>query len=123
MLEADGPSQRKSVVKTKSALETVFLSPFRPGAPHIVELGPVRIEKTGPHPVPPLSNRVEVARRPSRKQHSRDIRITHCAHFGPPSIAGQLSDATDRHKLRPSAEGSILPRLISHQVLVWAYPP
>jgi hypothetical protein len=56
----------------RSALPPVLLTPFRAGAPHIVQLGPVRI----PQPAPPPRDGVQGARRPmGRTQHSRDIRI------------------------------------------------
>ena len=54
----------------------VLRSPFRAGAAHVVQLGPVRVEQRGPQPAPPPHDHVQTTPlRRGRKQHSRDIRI------------------------------------------------
>src|SRR6476620_11059834 len=64
-------------------------SPFWTGATHVVQLRPIRI---GREPAPSPSRRAEdPPRSRAREQHSRDIRVCECTHFGPPWVAASIA--------------------------------
>src|SRR6478609_1838387 len=66
-------------------------SPFWTGATHVVQLRPIRIQQRGREPAPSPSRRAEDPRSRAREQHSRDIRVCECTHFGPPWVAASIA--------------------------------
>src|SRR5438552_4067427 len=66
--------------------------PFWTGATHVVQLRPIRIEQRGREPAPSPSRRAEdPPRSRAREQHSRDMRVCECTHFGPPWVAASIA--------------------------------
>src|SRR5215471_18167382 len=67
-------------------------SPFWTGAAHVVQLRPIRIEQRGREPVPSPSRCTEdPPRSRAREQHSRNIRVCECSHFGSPWMAASIA--------------------------------
>src|SRR6516165_9454175 len=63
--------------------DRMLRSPLWTGATHVVQLRPIRIEQRGREPAPSPSRRPQdPPRSGTREQHSRDIRIRECTHFG-----------------------------------------
>src|SRR5260370_27157946 len=53
----------------------VLRSPFRAGAAHVVQLGPVRVEQRGPQPAPPPHDHVQTT--PLRDRKSTRLNSSH----------------------------------------------
>src|SRR5215831_11732997 len=67
-------------------------SPLWTGAAHVVQLRPIRIEQRGREPAPPPGGLAQDPPRSwAREQHSRDIRICECTHFGSPWLAASIA--------------------------------
>src|SRR5580704_17117086 len=67
-------------------------SPFWTGATHVVQLRPIRIGHRGREPAPSPSRRAkDPARSRAREQHSRDIRVCECTHFGSPCLTASIT--------------------------------
>src|SRR6476620_10948569 len=87
-------------------------SPFWTGGTHVVQLRPIRIEQRGREPAPSPSRRAEdPPRSRARQQHSRDIRVCECTHFGPPCVRR-------RYAVLPMSEMVVQSRRLLHSTQV-----
>ncbi len=86
-------------------------SPFWTGATHVVQLRPIRIQQRGREPAPSPSRRAEDPRSRAREQHSRDIRVCECTHFGPPWVAASIA-------VLPMSENVVQSRRLLHSTQV-----
>ena len=87
-------------------------SPFWTGATHVVQLRPIRIEQRGREPAPsPRRRAQDPPRSRAREQHSRDIRVCECTHFGPPWVAASIA-------VLPMSENVVQSRRLLHSTQV-----